>query len=215
MKRLLIAAVMIAATTGCKSEIDGKTAATVSEPSIATAAQQPEGEGAEAPATTKVPLDVEKSAVEWVGAKVTGDHTGKFETFTGEAEFNAEGKLHGISVEIDTTSVVSDNEKLTEHLKSGDFFEVEKFPKSTFQSTSITHNDDGSMSVTGDLDLRGVKKSITFPATATTEGGIYTAKSEFTLQRFDFGIEYKGQADDLIKPEVLMKLTVAAPVPAQ
>lgn len=211
MKKVWIAAVMVVATVGCKSEIDGKTAAVVEEPS--TAAAVAETTSAAAVEAADVPLNLEKSKVEWVGAKVTGDHKGGFNTFSGSVKFAEDGKLAAVSVEIDTTSVYSDADKLTEHLKSADFFEVEKYPKSTFQSTAIAYNDDGTFSVTGDLDLHGVKKVITFPASATVEGGEFIATSEFTLQRFDFGIEYKGQADDLIKPEVLMKLTIAAPAP--
>jgi polyisoprenoid-binding protein YceI len=63
--------------------------------------------------------------------------------------------------------------------------------------------------VTGNLELHGVTKSITFPATITVQGDAVTVKADFAINRKDFGIVYPGKPDDLIKDEVLLKLNIA------
>ena len=62
--------------------------------------------------------------------------------------------------------------------------------------------------VWGNLNLHGVTKSITFPATITAEPGAVTVNSTFALNRKDFGINYAGGADNLIRDEVVMTLKV-------
>ena len=109
----------------------------------------------------------------------------------------------------DTTSLWSDNDKLTGHLKSPDFFDVEKFPTATFTSTSIVAAADG-FTVTGNLDLHGMQKSITFPAQIEAGAETVTAKAEFSIMRFDFGIVYPGMPDDLIRDEVVVTFDVVA-----
>jgi polyisoprenoid-binding protein YceI len=64
--------------------------------------------------------------------------------------------------------------------------------------------------VTGNLDLHGVKKSITFPATIKVEGDTVEVSAEFAINRKDFGIVYAGMPDDLIKDDVLMKVKLKA-----
>lgn len=214
-KLIVLAALLISTSVACKSELDGKTAAKVAdvpaEPATAAAPSEP----AEAPAAQAktVPLDLSQTMVEWTANKVTGDHQGGFKQLQGEATFGADGSVQGISVKIDTASVYSDNEKLTKHLKSADFFDVEKYPTSTFETTKLEKGEGEAYTVTGILDLHGVKKEITFPAKIQVVDGRMIGTAEFKLQRFDFGIEYKGKPDDLINPEVLMKLHVVANTP--
>jgi polyisoprenoid-binding protein YceI len=65
--------------------------------------------------------------------------------------------------------------------------------------------------VTGDLELRGVKKSITYPATIKVTGDAVSLDSEFAINRKDFRITYAGRADDLIRDEVVLRLSGRAP----
>jgi polyisoprenoid-binding protein YceI len=155
----------------------------------------------------------EGSKLEWVGAKVTGKHDGGFKTFTGTVRV-PDGKIESgsVTVDIDTESVFSDAEKLTGHLKSPDFFDTAKFPKARFTSTSIKPGGEAGAThtVTGNLNLHGVTKSITFPAKIQQSDGEVTVKAEFGINRKDFGILYAGKADDLIKDDVLIKLDLHA-----
>ena len=151
------------------------------------------------------------STVGFVGSKVTGSHNGGFKTFTGHFTVK-DGKPVGNDhkVVIDMASTFSDAEKLTGHLKSGDFFDVEKFPQSTFDVTELKAGDNGNYTVAGNFTLHGVTKNITFPATVTQGTDTVTIKAEFDIKRKDFGIVYPGKAEDLIRDEVVIKLDLTA-----
>lgn len=204
-----VAAASALALAGCSDPVGDKPRATVSEAKAPAAA--PAGESDTPKDLVRYAFTQDGSAIGFVGAKVTGKHDGGFKAFSGTVEATA-GKLEGakVDVEIDMASIFTDTERLTGHLKSADFFEVEKFPKSRFTSTSITRNDDGTSTVTGNLTLHGVTKQISFPARISVEGDTATAKAEFGINRKDFGIVYPGKPDDLIKDEVLLKLDVSA-----
>lgn len=221
MTRLMLTLLFIAlAGVACKSEIDNKPAAVVAEEGETAEANEEAEEAEEAKEgaakdgeTKEVAINTEKSSIEWVGAKVTGDHTGGFKKWDGKATLSPTGELQKVSFEVDTRSVFSDNDKLTGHLMSEDFFEVEKFPKASFESTGIKplEGDGGTHTITGKMTIRENTKTISFPATVKSTDDAVTASSEFTLKRFDFGIEYKGKPDDLIKEEVLMKINLEVP----
>lgn len=159
-----------------------------------------------------LPLTAENSKVEFTGSKVTGKHDGGFKAFTGTIDLvNAKPEESSVSVDIDMNSTFSDDEKLTGHLKSADFFDVEKFPKATFTSTKIVADSAkgaGNYTVTGDFNLHGQTKSITFPAKITVTDADVAVESEFAINRKDFGIVYAGKADDLIRDDVVIKLNL-------
>ncbi|HET6584434.1 MAG TPA: YceI family protein, partial [Nannocystaceae bacterium] len=156
--------------------------------------------------------DASASSIGFVGAKVTDDHEGKFTDFTGDVEIDGDA-VQSISLAVKTTSIEVEPQKLEDHLRSADFFDVEKFPTATFESTSITEKADGQNThvVEGTLDLRGVTKTISFPAKIAVERGQATGHAEFTINRRDFGIVYAGMPDDLIKDEVLLKIDLRIP----
>jgi polyisoprenoid-binding protein YceI len=152
----------------------------------------------------------ENAKIEFTGSKVTGSHDGGFKEFSGELRLeNGELADRGIQVEIITDSLWSDSDRLTGHLKNQDFFHVEKYPTATFVSTAIDPSDNGA-TITGDLTLHGVTKSISFPAQVEVAEGKVHLASEFSINRFDFDIKYAGKADDLIRQEVVIRLDVTA-----
>ena len=212
---LLFALSLILLLPACqKSEITDKPAADVSEATTTatdTATQS-------APGTVTANVIKEKSAIDFVGAKVTRDHKGKFNDFDGTIEY-AGGKPTRVAFDIDLNSIETDETKLTQHLKTPDFFDVAKYPKATFTSTSLTEAPAGAPTGTthelrGVLDLHGVKKEVTIPVKAeVTPEGVRTS-SEFTINRHDWGISYRGMVDDLIKDNVLIKLNLMFPPPA-
>jgi polyisoprenoid-binding protein YceI len=211
-KRILLAATLLA-LAGCKSELDGKPVAKVAEAKgetkAATDVKKVDAPPAAAARTLKA--DVAASTIGFVGSKLTGDHTGSFKAFTGET--TVEGMTpKSVRFTIETGSVTSDDEKLTGHLKSPDFFDVEKYPKAEFSSTAIAIKSaagGATHEVTGDLDLHGEKKSITFPATITVDDRGAKGTAEFKINRKDFKIVYPGMPDDLIKDEVLLKISLS------
>jgi polyisoprenoid-binding protein YceI len=178
------------------------------------AADKPDAEVSEAlpltePVAGGTPLVFsDDSTVTWVGSKVTGRHDGGFHVFEGEIYLvNDDPTASSVSVTIDTTSLWSDTDRLTGHLKSADFFDVETYPTATFASTSIVAAESG-YTVTGNLNLHGVQKSISFPAEIEVAGGDVTINASFAIKRFDFGIEYPGMKDDLIRDEIALTLAL-------
>jgi polyisoprenoid-binding protein YceI len=160
-------------------------------------------------------ITTENSKVQFTGSKVTGKHEGGFGNFSGKIDLvNEKPEDSSVAIGIETGSVYTDADGLTKHLRSGDFFEIEKFPKASFSSTKIVPDPtrvENAYIVTGDLELRGVKKSVTFPATIAVTPTWVRVSSEFSIDRKDFGIVYVGKADDLIRDDVVIKLDLNTP----
>lgn len=157
----------------------------------------------------------ENSKVLFTGSKVTGKHDGGFNKFTGTIDLvNGKPEESSVKVDIDAASVFTDADGLTKHLQSGDFFETARFPKASFVSTKIAPDAAKGVdnyTVTGDLELRGQKKAVTFPATIKIGAGDVAVNADFSINRKDFGIVYAGKADDLIRDDVVIKLDLKAP----
>jgi polyisoprenoid-binding protein YceI len=138
-----------------------------------------------------VNINKSASSIGWLAKKVTGEHNGTVGISAGA--LNVDGnKLVGGNFTIDLKSIkdldITDanyNQKFIGHISSGDFFEVEKFPTATFVITKVAGNQ-----VTGNLTVKGITKSITFPAEIAVKGGKVTAKANITIDRTDFNIRY-------------------------
>jgi len=194
----------------CEDPAANKARAVTSSPSAPAV-------NAQAPATAKgesLAITPANSKVLFTGSKVTGKHEGGFNKFSGEINLvNAKAEDSSVKIDIETSSVFTDADGLTKHLQTGDFFEVEKFPKASFTSTKITPEASkgaNEYTVTGDLELRGVRKSVSFPATIAFSPTDVAVNSEFAINRKDFGIVYAGKADDLIRDDVVIKLDLKA-----
>ena len=215
--RSFVFALLLLTAAACqKSELTDKPAADVSETSGSTTTTAAPSESPAGP-STRANVIKEKSKIEWVAGKVTRDHHGSFKVFNGGIEY-AGAVPQSISFTIDTTSVETDTPQLTTHLKSADFFDVAKFPQATFTSKSLTPADPGAPAGTthmlhGTLDLHGVQKEVVIPVKTEQTADGMRATSEFTIDRHDWGINYKGMADDLIKDNVLIKLDLLFPPP--
>jgi polyisoprenoid-binding protein YceI len=159
-------------------------------------------------------VDAASSTLGFTGSKVTGKHEGKFEKISGSVTL-AGGKAEGgrVMLDADAASVKTDDPKLDGHLKSADFFDAEKFPKATFASSEIKAGgaSGATHTITGELNLHGMKKTISFPATITVGADAVSGTAEFVINRKDFGIVYPGHTDDLIRDEVVLKLSLKAP----
>jgi polyisoprenoid-binding protein YceI len=93
-------------------------------------------------------------------SKVTGSYT----KFSGDIRLDRANLAKGsVTLDIDAASIDTDNEKRDGHLKSADFFDVEKNPKITFKSTKVTVDpkDPNKLTVAGDLTMHGVTKPVT------------------------------------------------------
>jgi polyisoprenoid-binding protein YceI len=215
---LALAAVAAIPLSACKDPAKDAPAASVGAAAIAPA-PTPAPAAAPSPAAAQAAtyrIAPGTSRVEFTGSKVTGKHDGSFGAFGGAVVVTGGGpEAASIRVEIDMASVTTDNEKLTGHLKSPDFFDVAKFPHATFASTAIRAGADGAAgathTITGVLDLHGVKRTVSFPATVRIGDAAVEANAEFSLNRKDFGIVYPGMPDDLIRDLVVIRLAIRAP----
>jgi polyisoprenoid-binding protein YceI len=186
----------------CENPADKTTNATVKEAVEVAAA--PAAEGVKYAFTPN-------SEIHFTGSKVTGSHNGGFKKFTGSFTVADNGLTGtGQKIVIDMNSLWSDTEKLTGHLKSEDFFNVAKFPESSFELTGLKATSEGSYQVSGNLTIMGNSKNITFPATASVTDGKARINAKFDINRKDFGIVYAGKADDLIRDEVVIELKLEA-----
>ena len=189
---------------GCNTDpAKGKTQATVGS---ATAPVTAPAAGA-----VNYAFSNEGSKVEFVGAKVSAKHEGSFAAFRGSiALLDGDPTKSTVTAEIDIASLTIEPAKLAGHLKTPDFFDAAKFPKAKFTSTAIKAGGENGAThtVTGNLELHGVTKAITFPAKIKVEGEQVSVDAEFAINRKDFGIVYAGMADDLIKDDVLIKLAL-------
>ena len=150
------------------------------------------------------------SAIAFIGSKVTRSHNGGFRNFAGELKVvNGQVAGTGNKVVIDTSSLFADDPRLTGHLKGPDFFGVAQYPTATFISTAMAPQGT-NWTVTGDLTLHGVTKSISFPAKIeVSDDGVHVT-SVFKINRNDFGIVYPGMANDLIRQDVVLSFNVKA-----
>ena len=195
----MLAAIALA---GCSDPAEG-----VKEAEVAA----PAGESAEteAVAGAKTYTIHPDSKIDFTGSKITASHSGGFKTFTGKISV-ADGNIAPpSSIEIDMNSTWSDSNRLTRHLKSDDFFGVETYPISKFVLTAAERSGE-EYTITGDLTLHGVTKSIRFPAKISIADEQVNLTAEFSIMRFDFDIVYKGKADDLIRDRVVIRLDVKA-----
>ena len=143
---------------------------------------------------------------------------GFFRDFTGTVNYDAKDvtkstvEFTAKATSVDTGVAARDN-----HLRSKDFFEIEKFPEITFKSTKVEQKGKGWV-MTGDFTMKGVTKSMTFPFSivgfipaserAGTRMGIW---AETKLNRRDFGVNYGTAAT--IADEISIELAIEAPMP--
>ena len=138
---------------------------------------------------------------------------GKFAGFGVELTYDPEQPTAAtLSVTIDAASIDTGIDKRDAHLRTADFFEVEKFPTAKFVSTSVVANGNEAK-ITGDLTLHGVTKPVVLDAKLMGAGANpmnkaqtvgFTATS--TLKRSDFGL---GYAAPVVSDEVELKITAA------
>lgn len=178
------------------------------EPPVEKVEAQVAQPSAAKPKGNELTFDQSNGKIEFVGAKITDSHAGHFDTFSGKIQLDpASLEQSGVKLEIDIASIQIEPAKLKKHLIADDFFMAAKFPKAMFESTSIKQGGaaGASHTITGNLTLRGTQKSISFPATISATDAAITTKAEFAINRKDFGIEYSGMKDDLIKDDVVVR----------
>lgn len=124
--------------------------------------------------------------------------SGKFASVNGSVTLDEQAPQNSnVEVTIDTAVLVTGVEKFDAHLKSADFFNVEKFPAATFKSTKVNVTGKDTAKVEGDLTLLGVTKPVTLDVKLNKVGeNPFSQKKQvgFTastvIKRSEFGISY-------------------------
>ncbi len=130
------------------------------------------------------------------------DVPGYFRDFTGTIVYDAKDmKKSSVNFSAKMTSVDTGVAARDNHLRTADFFEVEKFPEMTFKSTKVEKKGKDWL-VTGDLTMKGVTKQISFPFTVVgfkkdAKGGVKMGvTAETSVNRRDFGVNYGSNLPD-------------------
>jgi polyisoprenoid-binding protein YceI len=138
----------------------------------------------------------------------SSDADGIFKDFKGNIVFDEQNPAAGkFDVVVDVASINTGNGLQNKHAKSDEWFDAPKYPTIHFVSRSIVKSGNGYQ-VTGDLDMHGVKKSITIPFTfsKSAQGGAFAGS--FTVNRNDFKIgKPGGDVGEQIKIDISVPVT--------
>jgi len=163
-----------------------------------------------------------KSTVAWLGKKVTGEHNGFIAVKTASLDVQ-KSELKGGSFEIDMTSITNEdltdegyNKKLVDHLKSDDFFGVEKYPTAKFVITNVEPKSGNDYTITGKITIKERTEEITFPATVTIGESEVTASAKVVIDRSKFDVKYgsgsffDGLGDKMIYDDFELDIKIVA-----
>lgn len=172
-------------------------------------------------------VDPAQSTISWNAKKVTGQHDGIVKMAKGQLTVDG-NKLTGGTFVADMTTLRDVdkgesspfNEKLVNHLRSEDFFGVEKHPTSTFKITDVkpiagAKAGEPNYTVSGDLTIKGITKPQTFPATVTINGNVAQATAKMIVNRLEYDIKYRAAiigtaADKIIDDTFSLDLKIVA-----
>lgn len=166
----------------------------------------------------------DESTIEWHGEKVTGEHNGNVEVRQGNIVLDESGKIQSAYVQVDMRTITNkdltdeeNNAKLVGHLKSDDFFGVEKFPYAEIQIQNFKPgNESGTYVANGDLTIKGKTHPISFPFTMNQSGDTFTASGSCTFDRSNYDVRYGSGSffdnlgDKTIYDDVDLTFTVKA-----
>lgn len=141
-------------------------------------------------------------------ADVTGEPTpGVFTQTSVEALINeADPSVSTIMARVQTASLSSENPQVAGSLPEPEWFDVQNYPESVFESVSVTAADDGTLLVTGNLTIKESTQEVSFPMSFSDEDGRRVARGEFTIDRREFSIGLESQQnDDFVGYPVVVK----------
>jgi len=174
-----------------------------------------------AKAATTLYVDPVASMLNWTAKKVGGGHNGTVKISKGTLAI-AGDKLTGGNFVMDMTTIADADQsaRLTTHLKSDDFFSVEKNPTSTFVITKAAPvgKAKGGMAnyhITGNLTIKGITNPVTFPAVVKLNENGAEATAKIELDRLKWDIKFRSgiigtAADKIIEDTFVMDVKLVA-----
>lgn len=186
-----------------------------------------EGNKNNSPASTvssgqKYMIDTNESVVTWEGFMVFSfekEHIGYVHLSKGELMIEKDKLVGGIfEIDMNTIEYADKADKNTpiKHLKSADYFDVEKFPTSTFAITKVEYGVRENLKVTGNLTIKGITLPVTFPARMEIKDGIVNANGKVVIDRTDWGIRYASGkfydnlADQAVSDKIELQMKIVA-----
>lgn len=151
------------------------------------------------PVTYKV--DTGHSGVNFTVRHFVSNTPGRFRDFDGTIKYDKQNPTaSSVEFTVKTASIDTANDDRDGHLRSPDFFEVEKFPTMTFTSTKVAAKDADTLDVTGNLTIKGTTKQITIPVDVlgtfkTPNGEKAGFETSFVINRKDYGIVWNRVLD--------------------
>jgi polyisoprenoid-binding protein YceI len=168
--------------------------------STAAGDETPEGDSA-------LTITPDNTQIQFIGthnADNPDPRTCEFTEFAGEATLGPNGRLSAISVVIQTDSISTFNNDLTNHLKNEDFLDVRTHDTITFETTSIDVGDE-EMTLNGNLTLMGTTNEVSFPARVAVTDGRLSLTGSLTINRSEYGMD---KLLDRVNDEVEINVTV-------
>ena len=148
---------------------------------------------------------------------------GRFGDFAGTIVADAQAPAKSsVEFTVKSATINTDNENRDKHLKTPDFFDVEKFPEITFKSSKVAPKGKDQFDVTGTFTMHGVAKEVTLPVTflgtIKDPGGREKAgfETSITLNRKDYGIVWNKNLDGggvLLADDVVVNISLQAARP--
>ena len=141
----------------------------------------------------KEDVKIKDSALTWVGSKVTGSHEGTINLKSGYLTLDNNDLVGGKFI-IDMTSIVCTDlsgkgkANIESHLKSDDFFSVNKFPTASLTILNVKKKSLGQYQVNANITIKGMTQEIMFDAEIKEK----IAKAKLVIDRTEFGIIYKS-----------------------
>lgn len=171
---------------------------------------------------TNYVVDTKTTTSSWLAKKVTGQHEGGISMSSGTINVD-HGTIKGGNFVFDMNSITCTdlkdaewNGKLIGHLKSDDFFSVEKNPTVKFELTKATLKSENNYDVTGKLTIKGITNEITFPALIKMDATKMVTVAKIMVNRTKFDIKYgsksfiEGIGDKAIDDEFELSINVVA-----
>lgn len=147
---------------------------------------------------TEYKVNTNESTVKWSGKKVTGEHYGTVEVEKGALQVE-DNKVKSGTIVMDMTTIDNEdltnesmNQKLVGHLKSDDFFSVEKHPYAMLRLNKVVQKSGNEYTFTGDLTIKDITHPVTFDATMDVKNDKLTAKGEVEVDRTLYDIKFRS-----------------------
>ena len=161
-----------------------------------TAVQDREYQGVSIPPVGRYELDATHTVVGFVARHMLSKVRGQFTEFTGTIEMGDSPEDSSVAVEVKTESITTHTGKRDEHLRSGDFLEIEKHPRLTFTSTAVRPTGGMSFELDGDLTIKDITRPVTLSGEFLGWGPdmegkpMLAASAKTTIDREDWGMTW-------------------------